>query len=222
MDTDMMQQSHDYKRIEHAITYLESHYREQPSLDDIAKSVNLSPYHFSRLFKRWAGISPIQFLHFLTCEYAKRQLDKAESILGTSLASGLSGPGRLHDLFITFEAVTPGEYKRKGEGLTVSYGFGQTPYGECLLAVTERDICYLGFVIDGDRESAHETMRYGWPAAAYIEDTAIVLPLIREVFFPTRSAEPAEELLQNFSGYLQTDYSLHTLQAALLPHSQFG
>ena len=110
-------QSRDYARIEKAIRYIEAHYRDQPSLDCIAAETGLSPHHFQRLFTRWAGISPKQFVRYLTVEYAKAALDRTEPVLDAALDSGLSGPSRLHDLFVDFEAVSPGEYKTMGAGL---------------------------------------------------------------------------------------------------------
>jgi AraC family transcriptional regulator of adaptative response/methylated-DNA-[protein]-cysteine methyltransferase len=150
MDTrDFSQLSSDYDRIERAILYLEQHFRDQPSLDEVAQSVHLSKFHFQRLFKRWAGISPKQFLQFLTIEYAKKMLAESSSVLDTSLEAGLSSPSRLHDLFVTFEAITPGEFKDKGAGLIITYGFHDTTFGRCLLATTPRGICSLIFVENG-------------------------------------------------------------------------
>ena len=118
----LTQQSEDYRRVEQAIQFLAAHFRRQPSLDEIAAGVHLSKHHFQRLFKRWAGVSPTQFLHYLTVEYAKQRLHETQSALATALDAGLSGPGRLHDLFVTWEAMTPGEFKRLGDGLRIRYG----------------------------------------------------------------------------------------------------
>jgi len=123
---------------------------EENGLDQIAESVFLSKYHFDRLFKRWAGISPIQFMQFMTLDYTKQKLAESRSLLDTSLDAGLSGPSRLHDLFVTFEAMTPGEFKKEGAGLEIFHGFCDSPFGDCLLAITERGICHLGFV-KGDK-----------------------------------------------------------------------
>jgi AraC family transcriptional regulator of adaptative response/methylated-DNA-[protein]-cysteine methyltransferase len=117
----------DYNIVEKAIDFLEHHQGDQPSLADIAGSVHLSEFHFQRLFSRWVGISPKRFLQYLTKENAKRLLDESKNILDVALDAGLSGPGRLHDLFIHCEAMTPGDYKRKGEGLDISYGFAASP-----------------------------------------------------------------------------------------------
>ena len=114
MSTQNNQFHTDYQRVAAALEFLANHHREQPSLEEIAAQVHLSPTHFQKLFKRWAGVSPNQFRQFLTIEYAKRELRNASSVLDTALAAGLSGPGRLHDLFVTWEAITPGEYRKAG------------------------------------------------------------------------------------------------------------
>ena len=174
------QQSDDYKRVEQAIRFLEANFRAHPSLDEIAQSVHLSKYHFQRLFKRWAGISPTRFMQFLTVEYAKRKLRESGSLLDAAYSAGLSGPGRLHDLFVTFEAITPGEYKKRGAGLQISYGVHPTPFGECLLATTERGICALYF----GPPSVKEELVAQWPRAEWVEDTGEAAPLINRIFAP--------------------------------------
>ncbi|MFQ5398768.1 MAG: helix-turn-helix domain-containing protein [Anaerolineae bacterium] len=142
--------SSDYARIEKAIYFLEQNFRQQPDLKAVSRHVELSEYHFQRLFTRWAGISPKRFVQFLTLQYAKQLLEESRSLLETAYEAGLSGPSRLHDLFITAEAITPGEFKRKGAGLTIMYGFHPTPFGDCLLAVTERGICGLSLYPGGE------------------------------------------------------------------------
>src|SRR5512141_2127721 len=132
MPTDYKQLYDDYQRIEQAIHFIEEHYQRQPELKEIADNVGLSEYHFQRIFTRWAGISPKRFLQFLTKENAKNLL-KHSSVLNATYTVGLSSPGRLHDLFINTEAVTPGEYKSSGEGLSIQYGFHPTPFGEALI-----------------------------------------------------------------------------------------
>ena len=179
---DFSQKAEDFRRIEKAIRYLESNFRNQPSLDDIAASVHLSKYHFQRLFKRWAGISPTQFLHFLTLDYTKRKLAESRSLLDTALDSGLSGPGRLHDLFVTFEAMTPGEYKKMGAGLRVAYGFHPTPFGECLLAVTGKGICHLGFIEDNGRDQAFSVLQNCWPQATFRENPKSTQVIAADIF----------------------------------------
>ncbi|RPH62641.1 MAG: methylated-DNA--[protein]-cysteine S-methyltransferase [Chloroflexi bacterium] len=177
---DYRQLSDDYQRIEQAIQYLEKNYQYQPELREIAESIGLSEYHFQRLFTRWVGISPKRFLQFLTKEGAKDLLRRS-SVLNATYSVGLSSPGRLHDLFVTTEAVTPGEYKARGAGLTIRYGFHPTPFGECLLGVTERGICHLGFV-QGSPETALANLKSDWKDAGLLEDAAGTGPLIAPIF----------------------------------------
>lgn len=186
--------SQDYQVVAQAIEFLSQNVEKQPTLDEIAAHVHLSKYHFQRLFKRWAGITPTQFLHYLTVEYAKARLAESQSIFNASLDVGLSGAGRLHDLFVNIEAMTPGEYKKKGDGLTIYYGFHETPFGKCLLAVTERGICALRFVGEAgdsvyDAECTEEflisQLRDEWPAASITENSAKTQPLIEQIFTGT-------------------------------------
>jgi AraC family transcriptional regulator of adaptative response/methylated-DNA-[protein]-cysteine methyltransferase len=178
---DYRQLNEDYLRIEQAILYLEKNSRRQPELDEIASSVGLSEYYFQRLFTRWAGISPKRFLQFLTRENAKEMLDRSENILDTTLQVGLSSLGRLHDLFITTEAVTPGEYKSRGAGLTIRYGLHRTPFGECLIGVTERGICQLSFIQNSEGEALDTMVEY-WKEARMTEDHFATAALIEPIF----------------------------------------
>ena len=134
---DMSQLSEDYRRIERSLIFLEKNFRRQPTLKEIAEQAYLSEYHFQRIFTRWVGISPKRFLQFLTKEYARNLLEASHNLLDVTYESGLSSPGRLHDLFVNCEAATPGEYKNRGDGLTVVYGFHPTPFGECLIGLGE-------------------------------------------------------------------------------------
>ncbi len=153
-----------------AIDYLVRHYADQPSLDDVAEIAGLSPHHFQRTFKAWTGVSPKRFLQYVTLGHAKRLLSETANLLDASLDLGLSGPGRLHDLFVACEAVTPGEYKQKGRGLAIRYGLHDSPLGRALIGVTDRGICRLGFVEGGGEEAALKTFAAEWPAADLIED----------------------------------------------------
>jgi AraC family transcriptional regulator of adaptative response/methylated-DNA-[protein]-cysteine methyltransferase len=184
---DLTQLSSDYARIERAILFLEQNFRDQPSLDEVARSVHLSKYHFQRLFKRWAGISPKQFLQFLTIDYAKKMLAESSTILDTSLETGLSSPSRLHDLFVTFEAITPGEFKDKGAGLTITYGFHDTPFGQCLLAATPRGICCLVFVEKGQEEQALAELKQDWPNSEFAAVPDQTQAMVHQIFTPTVS-----------------------------------
>ncbi|MFO7684252.1 MAG: methylated-DNA--[protein]-cysteine S-methyltransferase [Chloroflexota bacterium] len=176
------QQVLDYQRVAQAIRYLEENFQRQPSLDEIAASVHLSKHHFQRLFKQWAGISPSQFMQYLTLGYAKERLSASHSLLETTLDAGLSSPGRLHDLFVNFEAVTPGEYKQRGAGLEISYGFQPTPFGVCLLATTARGICALRFAEPGQETAVLAELQSEWPQAVWLENEAEIAPLVERIF----------------------------------------
>ena len=189
---DFKQSSEDYLRIEQAILYLENHYKEQPSLEEVAASIGLSEYHFQRLFTRWAGVSPKRFLQFLTKEGAKELLGRSENLLDTTHQVGLSSLGRLHDLFVTTEAVTPGEYKTRGEGLTIRYGIHLTPFGKCLIGLTERGICQLGFV-PGSEGEAIDGLVNEWKEARMVEDYRATAALVGPIFdlrYDTRIKQP--------------------------------
>ncbi|MBN1930423.1 MAG: methylated-DNA--[protein]-cysteine S-methyltransferase [Desulfobacterales bacterium] len=181
-DKDLAQQSIDYRCIEKAIKFIEANHKFYPTLDQIAKSVKLSKYHFNRLFKRWAGISSIQFLQFLTLKYTKQKLIESRSLLDAALDAGLSGPSRLHDLFVTLEAITPGEFKQMGVGLKIEYGFYFTPFGECLLAITDRGICHLAFVADDNRSIALNRLQQTWPKAKWVENQASISLIVNRIF----------------------------------------
>ncbi|HKY55613.1 MAG TPA: methylated-DNA--[protein]-cysteine S-methyltransferase [Anaerolineales bacterium] len=178
---DLKQSSEDYQRIEQAIKYLEIHYKDQPSLEEVAANIGFSEYHFQRLFTRWAGVSPKRFLQFLTKESAKELLNGSENLLDTTHQVGLSSLGRLHDLFVTTEAVTPGEYKSRGEGLTIRYGIHLTPFGKCLIGLTERGICHLGFVQTSEGD-AIDNLVADWKEAKMIEDYRATASLVEPIF----------------------------------------
>ncbi len=195
MKTNYAQSAEDYQRIANAITFIEKNFRRQPSLDEIAASVYLSEHHFQRLFSRWVGISPKRFLQFLTKEYAKKLLAHSPNLLDVTFASGLSSPGRLHELFVTCEAMTPGEYKSEGEGLVISYGFHPTPFGECLLALTQRGICALQFVKKSRKQNL-AWLKKKWPRARLEHTPAATQPYITRIFFaPRRKASKPLHLL---------------------------
>ncbi|HEX5807633.1 MAG TPA: methylated-DNA--[protein]-cysteine S-methyltransferase [Anaerolineales bacterium] len=179
--TDVRQLSEDYLRIEQAILYLENNYKNQPELDEVARQIGLSDYHFQRLFSRWAGVSPKRFLQFLTKEGAKGLLDRSENLLETTHQVGLSSLGRLHDLFVTTEAMTPGEYKSRGAGMSIQYGIHPTPFGKCLIASTERGICHLSFV-QGSEGEAIDNLVDDWKHAIMIEDYRSTAGLIEPIF----------------------------------------
>lgn len=202
-------QTADYTRVEQAIRYLEQNFHTQPDLKAVADHIGLSEYHFQRLFTRWAGISPKRFLQFLTVEYAKQLLTNSQDLLHVTYEAGLSSPSRLHDLFIASEAVTPGEFKRKGAGLTIVYGFHETPFGECLLAVTERGICGLTFVTDGARETALNELQHNWPLATLRMDVTQTEMYIQRIFSPAAHSAPLKLYLQG------SNFQLKVWQALL-------
>jgi AraC family transcriptional regulator of adaptative response/methylated-DNA-[protein]-cysteine methyltransferase len=172
----------DYARIEKAIHFLEKNFQKHPDLQEIADIVGLSEFHFQRMFRQWVGISPKQFVQFLTKEYAKDLLAQSRNILDVTYTSGLTSPGRLHDLFVRWEAVTPGEFSRQGSGISIFYGFHPTPFGECLLATTQRGICGLYFTRDGDRERSINILHKEWPDAEFHENLQNTQTIIQNVF----------------------------------------
>ncbi len=205
------QMAEDYRRIEQAIRYLEANYRRQPGLAEVAAQIGLSEYHFQRLFSRWAGISPKRFVQALTIDYARQRLAESESVLDAAMEAGLSGPGRLHDLFVTHDAVTPGEFKHKGEGLTIRYGVHPSLFGECLIGLTERGVVALNF-IDGDEPRALREMVRDWPAAEIVQDPQATAPLVARIFSPDASQEGSPPLPVYISG---TNFQVKVWRALL-------
>lgn len=159
----------DYQRMEKALAWLADHWREHPSLEDLAEEIGLSPYHFQRVFTRWAGVSPKSFVAAIAHAEARRTLSAGASVLDAAFEVGLSGPSRLHDLFIAQEATTPGEARRRGQGLSLVWGVAPTPFGQGLFVATPRGLCGLAFV-DGDEDAAFADMHRRWPAAAWTRD----------------------------------------------------
>jgi AraC family transcriptional regulator of adaptative response/methylated-DNA-[protein]-cysteine methyltransferase len=174
-------QGDDYERIEAAIRFLQEHRLEQPTLAEVAEHVGLSPQHAQRVFKRWAGVSPKRFVQHLTLEHAKRLLAESQSVLETTFAVGLSGPGRLHDLAVALEAATPGELKSGGEGVQIAWGVHSSPFGPCQLAVTDRGICWLAFLPDRAQD-ALEQLQATWPRAALREEPRRTGSVAAELF----------------------------------------
>jgi AraC family transcriptional regulator, regulatory protein of adaptative response / methylated-DNA-[protein]-cysteine methyltransferase len=155
----------DFSRIAAAIGYIKSNFKAQPGLEEVAQQVHLSPFHFQRLFSDWAGVSPKKFLQYLTVEHAKKMLRQSQaSLFDAALESGLSGTGRLHDLFIKIEGMTPGEYKNGGENLVIHYSFAPSPFGNLLVASTARGICHLAFADEPGQ--ALQSLRQAFPNAA--------------------------------------------------------
>jgi len=155
-----------FSRIEEAIGYINNNFKTQPSLEEIAKNIHLSPYHFQRLFTEWAGVSPKKFLQYISVEYAKNMLKKHQSTLSdAAFETGLSGTGRLHDLFINIEGMTPGEYRNGGENLFINYSYAESPFGNILVASTAKGICYMAFA--DDEKEGLKTLQKNFPNARY-------------------------------------------------------
>lgn len=177
-----------YERIAHAIRFIRAHRADRPDLATVARQLHLSESHFQRLFTAWAGISPKRFLQFLTLEYAKTRIARSGSLLDLTLDAGLSSPGRLHDLFVTFAAMSPGEYQAGGAGLVIRYGVHDTPLGAALLATTARGICNLLFLDATGATDAGVVLRREWPGATLHDDPCVTQPLMDSIFNAAESA----------------------------------
>ena len=174
----------DYAHVKRAIEYISENWRDQPALEDIADHAGLSPTHFQKVFTRWAGLSPKQFIQAITLDHARGLLRDAASVLDATYEVGLSGPGRLHDLFVTHEAMTPGVYKAKGEGVDIAYGFHASPFGQALLMVTEHGLAGLAFADEGSERAALDDMTSRWPRANYEERRDVTAPFAGRIFDP--------------------------------------
>lgn len=202
--------SRDFARIAKAIRFIDDHFREQPRLTTIAAHAGLSEFHFNRLFRRWAGLTPKQYLAFVTGQQARGALSTQPSVLDAAYAVGLSGPGRLHDLIVTLDAVTPGELKALGLGIAIRYGFTTTPFGDALLASTARGVCHLGFVELHEREKALDELRARWRNAEFIPDDAHARDFAIRIWGAKRTH--GERLNLNVAG---TNFQLKVWQAVL-------
>lgn len=197
-----------YGQIAKAIAFIRDNHLEQPSLATIAQHVNLSEYHFQRLFKEWAGISPKRFLQYLTLEYAKSKITETKNLLELTLESGLSSAGRLHDLFVQLVAMTPGEYKTAGSGLRIRYGIHESPFGACLIASTDRGICNLNFLDYTDGTIAAQSLQIEWPNADIVNDQ-IGTEEMRDLIFQSSHPSP---LVLHVKG---TNFQIQVWQALL-------
>src|SRR4029453_5588731 len=174
----------DYEVVKKTLAFIHENWREQPSLEAIAEQAQLSPTHLQRLFTRWAGLSPKAFLQAVTLDHARTLLRDSASILDTAYEVGLSGPGRLHDLFVPHEGMTPGFYKAGGKGLTLRFGFHDCPFGRALVMITDQGLAGLAFADDGQEKDTLITMQARWPGAAYIEDWLQTKPYADRIFKP--------------------------------------
>lgn len=179
---DLAERCQAYDTVAQAIRFIRLNSREQPGLDEIAAHVGLSPFHLQRTFSIWAGISPKRFLQYLTREHARTLLRQSRDVLATAHETGLSGPGRLHDLMVACDAVTPGEVRVLGEGLTITYGFGLTPFGRVIAGITPRGLCHLQFTVGDDLAAALATLQNDWPHARLVRDDSALAESIARLF----------------------------------------
>ncbi len=176
------QQQLDYQRIQQAIEYLVENFKNQPTLQEVATYVHLSPHHFQRLFTQWAGVSPKKFLQFLTVEYLKERIQNSQNIAQMAQMAGLSSPSRVYDLFVNIEGVTPATFKNKGAGLTIFYGYHDTPFGHCFLAATDKGICGITFLQGENKIEEFDLFSKKWNFAQLVEDAAFTQPYIDLIF----------------------------------------
>jgi len=204
------QQELDYNRIAEAIKFFRENFKAQPSLDEVAEHVHLSPFHFQRMFLQWAGVTPKQFLQYLSVEHAKEILKKTgASLFDTAYETGLSGTGRLHDLFIKVEGMTPGEYKNGGASLIINYSFADTPFGKVIVASTDKGICHMAFVDDGEQK-ALEQLKNTFPNATYLQ----IVDRIQQnaLFIFTQDWSQLDEIKLHLKG---TDFQLKVWETLL-------
>jgi AraC family transcriptional regulator of adaptative response/methylated-DNA-[protein]-cysteine methyltransferase len=201
----------DYEVVRRAIGYIRNQWREQPEIEAIADAASVTPTELHHLFRRWAGLSPKAFLQALTLDRARQLLRDSASVLDASYEVGLSGPGRLHDLFVTHEAMSPGEWKSGGEGLTISFGFHPSPFGKALIMATERGLAGVAFADAGEEETAAADMRRRWPKAIYVADETRTAELARRIFDPSRwrADQPLRVVL------IGTDWEVRVWEALL-------
>ena len=172
----------DYEMVRRNLDFLRENWRSQPTLEELAARNNMSAAHLQRLFTRWAGLSPKAFLQALTIDHARKLLRDSATVLDTAYEVGLSGPGRLHDLFVTHEGMAPGVYKARGRGLTIQYGFHDCPFGRALIMVTDLGLCGLAFADPGKERAALDDMTRRWPEADYEENLASTAPFVARIF----------------------------------------
>lgn len=201
----MSMESENYERVAQALAFIRQHYLSQPDLMTVAQHIGLSEYHFQRLFTQWAGISPKRFLQYLTLEYAKSKIDQTKSLLDLTFEVGLSSPGRLHDLFVSLEAMSPGEYKVGGMGLKIHYGVHDTPFGRSLIATTARGVCNLHFLDVVSQQTPEQILRKSWLNAEIIHDQQATQILCAQIFDSTtfRKQKPLALLVKGTNFQIQ-------------------
>ena len=211
LERDITPTGPDYETVRRVIEKISLDYRDQPSLEELAADVGATPTGLQKLFTRWAGLSPKGFLQAVTLDHARRLLDNGLPLLDAALEVGMSGPGRLHDLFVTHEAMSPGDYKNRGEGLSIRYGHHPSPFGTALLMITGRGLAGLAFCDAGAERAAFEDMARRWPNASYVEDRAATAPYAARIFDPARW-RPEEPLRVVLIG---TDFQVSVWEALL-------
>jgi len=197
MNTAMPDDRSNYRRIERVIAHIDRYHAEKPGLDELAKVAGLSVFHFSREFRRWAGLSPTRYLRTVALSAAKRELQDRGSVLTAAWAAGLSGGGRLHDLFVNFDAVTPGEYKDGGSGIRLRHGFADSPFGRIHAALSSRGLVRLGFV-DGKDGAAFLELAEQWPRATIARDDDAIAGIARQIFVKRSGAITVAPVGTNF------------------------
>jgi len=201
----------DYEVVRRAIAHISANWQAQPSVEEIAAAVSVGVTDLHHIFRRWAGLTPKDFLAALTLDHARKLLRSSASVLDTAFEVGLSGPGRLHDLFVTHEAMSPGEWKAGGEGLAMSYGFHPSPFGNALVMITPRGLAGLAFADPGEEQAALADMQRRWPHARHVEDSAATAPYVRRIFDPTlwRPEQPLRVVL------IGTDWEIRVWETLL-------
>ena len=184
-----------YLRVEQAIKFLTSNFKSQPSLEEVARQVNLSPFHFQRLFVDWVGISPKKFLQHLTMNHLRERLQQSPNLLDAAETAGLSSQSRVYDLFVTIEGVTPDEYKNAGEGLEICYGYHPSPFGTCFIAASERGVCGLYFVDEERKQNQFDTFKQKWRFAKIVHDPSVGQRYVGMIFGPQRQMQGNIRLL---------------------------
>jgi len=186
----MMEQAQiDYQRIEQSIKYIAENFKERPSLDEIAEQVHLSPDHFQKMFSAWAGVSPKKFMQFLSIDFLREKIHEVKSIDQAADLAGLSSQSRVYDLFVKIEAMTPAEYRNMGKGLIIYYGVHPTPFGECLIAKTDRGICALAFLSPETKEGELQLFKKKWALATLVESLEETQSIVAQIFHQNKKGE---------------------------------
>jgi AraC family transcriptional regulator of adaptative response/methylated-DNA-[protein]-cysteine methyltransferase len=201
----------DYDTVRSALEFIYANWRDQPALERVADHVGLSPFHLQRVFTRWAGLSPKAFLQAITLDHARAMLRASASVLDTTYETGLSGPGRLHDLFVTHDAMSPGVYKARGEGLQIRYGFHPCPFGTAVVLTTDQGLAGLAFADRGSEAASLADMAGRWPKADYLHDQAATASCAARIF-DTRRWQADEPLRVVFIG---TDFEIRVWETLL-------